>query len=71
MKDIIEVDKLIYLLKISGTVEDLKRGIRDKRELTKLGGLRNFDKLSKAIDYFDKLRTCCNFMKLTDKKKES
>ena len=55
LSDILEVDKLIFLLKISGTVEDLSRGL-NKKELVKLGGIRNIDKFSKVIDYFKELR---------------
>jgi hypothetical protein len=55
LSDILEVDKLIFLLKISGTVEDLRRGL-NKKELVKLGGIRNIDKFTKVIDYFKELR---------------
>jgi hypothetical protein len=55
LSEILEVDKLIFLLKISGTVEDLRRGL-NKKELVKLGGIRNIDKFTKVIDYFKELR---------------
>ena len=55
LKDMVDVDKLIYLLRIQGSVKDLKDMIKDKRKLPKLGGIRNMDKLTKVIDYFQRL----------------